>query len=336
MNPDDDALRQLTPAEQADYWLTLLDSPVAGDAERQAFQIWLECEPAHRIAWQKAQAFWQHLDGINNDQVAEIERRLAERTSTVPISNVIGLKAGSKPKFALKLMPIAASLLLGAVLSFALVNGYFADYRTATAEQRLVRLEDGSTVLLNTDSSLSVDYAADARNVSLSGEAYFSVAGNPDRPFTVHTAGGEVRALGTAFDVKQIGDDLTVTVYEHAVRVALKQGQTVERLQEGQRASFHGGHVDALESVNLRQTAAWQRRQLVFAGQPLGQVVEELNRYRKGRIVILDRDLAEHRVTGVFDTHEPEQALTTIETILGLREWRVGDALVVLRSPTSL
>ncbi|AEG01266.1 FecR family protein [Methylomonas methanica] len=333
MTPDDDALRQLTPAEQADYWLTLLDSPLAGDDERQAFQIWLESEPAHRRAWQKAQAFWQHLDGINDDQVAEIERSLAQRTSTVPISNVVDIKADTTPKFAQKLMPVAASLLLAAMLNFAVVNGYFADYRTTTAEQRLVRLEDGSTVLLNTNSSLSVDYAADARTVSLSGEAYFSVTGNPDRPFTVHTAGGEVRALGTAFDVKQIGDDLTITVYEHAVRVALKQGETVERLQEGQRVSSHGGHVDALESVNLRQTAAWQRRQLVFAGQPLAQVVEELNRYRKGRIVIFGQDLAEHRVTGVFDTHEPEQALATIENILGLQEWRFGDALVILRRP---
>ena len=331
MTLDNRAFQQLSPAEQADYWLTLLESPLANAEHRRDFQAWLDSEPAHRVAWQKAQIFWQRLDDFSDDQVAEIEQGLAEHTSTVTNGNVVKLPA--RRRFAINLLPIAASLLLAAVLNFAFMGGYFADYRTAMAQQQLLQLDDGSTVLLNTASSLSVDYSAAARNVSLNGEAYFTVAADPSRPFTVHTAGGEVRALGTAFDVKQIDDDLSVIVYEHAVRVVSKQGQVVERLQQGQRVSYYDGQLDAIESVNLRQAKAWQRRQLIFAGQPLAQVVEELNRYRSGRIVILDKDLAAHRVTGVFDTREPEQALITIEKILGLQEWRLTDALVVLKRP---
>lgn len=331
MSLDDDAFGQLTPVEQADYWLTLLESPLADDAQRQAFQAWLKSEPAHRAAWQDAQAFWRKLDRFNDDQVAEIERRLAEQTSIACGNKVVPFN--KTRRIGIKLLPIAASILLVVTLHFAYMAGYFADYRSSTAQQQLVKLDDGSTVLLNTASSLSVDFSKDARDVRLKGEAYFQVAADAGRPFTVHTSGGDVRALGTAFDVKQLDDDLAVTVYEHAVRVSLKQGQVVDRLQEGQRISYRDGQLGPLETVNMRQAKAWQRHQLIFAGQPLAQVIAELNRYRSGRIVIFDKDLAAHRVTGVFDTREPEQALATIANILGLQEWRLSDALVILQRP---
>jgi len=223
-------------------------------------------------------------------------------------------------------------LTLAVSLGLTFNAGYFADFRTGTGEQRRIQLSDGSTVILNTASSLSVDFSEKQRVIRLhGGEAYFKVAADAARPFEVVASGGRVRALGTAFDVKQWQGNMAVTVYEHSVRIAFADGETVESLPEGQRVASVDGKAGQPETVNVKQAAAWQERRLVFKEKPLQQVVDDLNRYRPGKIVIADPALAAHLVTGVFDANDPEAALNVIEKTLSASETRLTDALVILR-----
>ncbi|MCQ8117699.1 FecR family protein, partial [Methylomonas rosea] len=229
-------------------------------------------------------------------------------------------------------MPLAACLMLALGLGWTLNAGYFADFRTGTGEQRRILLSDGSTVILNTASSLSVEFSEKQRLIRLhGGEAHFKVAADAGRPFEVVTGSSRVRALGTAFDVKQWQGDLAVTVYEHSVRVAFADGETIERLPEGQRVASSSGKAGVPENVNLKQVGAWQDRRLVFKERPLQAVIDDLNRYRPGKIVIADAELAGHLVTGVFDANDPEAALNVIEKTLAVSELRLSDALVILR-----
>jgi len=324
MNPDKD-----TPQEQADYWLTLLDSPLAGPEQHRAFQHWLAESPANRAAWDEARAFWQQLDTLDREQIAALDRRLstaAKRRDLTPAPKPCRWRFLNPWS-----VPACACLLLLAWIGSASWPVWFADYRTAVGEQRALQLSDGSTVLLNTGTTLSVDFSATRRTLTLHhGEAYFKVAKDAERPFEVQTDDGRVRALGTAFEVRQLDRDMTVTVYEHAVRVAFSQGATIERLREGEQVEFDAGRVSPVATVNLKQTQAWRDHRLVFRDLPLAQVVAELNRYRPGNILIVNEKLKRHRVTGVFDPREPDAALAVIESTLNLAAYRLPGRLVLL------
>ena len=123
---------------------------------------------------------------------------------------------------------------------------------------------------------------------------------------------------------------MTVTVDQHAVRVTFRHGATVGHLGEGEQVSLIGQQVSPITTVNLRQAMAWQQRRLVFKDQPLQQVAAELSRYRGGAIVITDPTLAQHHVTGAFDSGDSEATLHTIEKSLQLREYRLTNKLVLL------
>lgn len=324
MNPP-----QQTPDEQADYWLALLHSPLATPAQQRAFQDWLAESQANRAAWDKAQAFWKRLDTLRPEQVAVLEQRLetlAKPAAAAPIAKPKGWRFIHPWS-----MPIMASLLLLLWVGIGLGPTYFADYRTLTGEQRTLQLSDGSILVLNTASAVSLDFTAARRTVILhEGEVYFKVAKDADRPFEVHTENGWVRALGTAFDVKQQGETMTVTVYEHAVRVGFSQGKTIERLQESERIVSHEGRSAPIETVNLKEAQAWRGHRLIFKEAPLQLVAAELDRYRPGKIVIVNPKLGQHRVTGVFDPLEPETALALIKNSLHLTGYRLPGNLVLL------
>jgi transmembrane sensor len=319
--PDADANKQ------AEYWLALRESPFFDGEQEQRWRAWLAASRENQEAWRQAQHFFKHIETLSPAQIERID--LVVRTAN---GMQHATPARILPKLSFRLLPIAACLMLAWCLGWAFSAGFFADFRTGTGEQRRIQLSDGSAVILNTASSLSVEFSERQRVIRLhGGEAYFKVAADAARPFEVVTSGGRVRALGTAFDVKQWQDDLAVTVYEHSVRVAFANGETLERLPEGQRVASTGGKAGQPEPVNLKQAGAWQERRLVFKDKPLQQVVDDLNRYRPGKIVIADPALAEHLVTGMFDAGDPEAALNVIEKTLAVSETRLTDALVILR-----
>ncbi|PKD39307.1 iron dicitrate transport regulator FecR [Methylomonas sp. Kb3] len=319
MNPSFPPFPDASAEEQAEYWLALRESPFYDSEQEKLWLAWLAASRENREAWQQTQLFFRRVETLHPAQVRRIER------SVQKAGRAVAAGAG------LWRWPIAACLMLAVCLGWAFNAGYFADFRTSTGEQRRIQLSDGSTVILNTASSLSVDFSEQQRVIRLhGGEAYFKVAADAARPFEVVAGGGRVRALGTAFDVKQWQGDLAVTVYEHSVRVAFADGATIERLPEGQRVASLDGKSGTPEQTNLRQAAAWQERRLVFKEKPLQQVIDDLNRYRPGKIVIADPDLAAHLVTGVFNANDPEAALTVIETTLAVSETRLTDAFIVL------
>ncbi|OAI11459.1 hypothetical protein A1507_20475 [Methylomonas koyamae] len=334
MNPSIPPIPESGANEQAEYWLALRESPFFDGEQEQRWRAWLAASRENLEAWQQAQTFFRRVENLPPAQIELIEQRLTAGLSPQSANAGAARTAGGRPapSRGLWAMPLAACLTLALGLGWVLNAGFFADFRTGTGEQRRVQLSDGSTVILNTASAISVEFSEKQRVIRLhNGEAHFKVAADAERPFEVVASGGRVRALGTAFDVKQWQGDMAVTVYQHSVRVAFANGETIARLPEGRRVASSGGKAGPAEPVNLKQVGAWQERRLVFKEKPLQQVVADLNRYRPGRIVIADAELAEHLVTGVFDANDPEAALNVIEKTLSADEIRLTDALVVLR-----
>jgi transmembrane sensor len=232
---------------------------------------------------------------------------------------------------------IAASLAALAV-TLALTSGtlplLWADARTGVGEQRTFPLSDGSEILLNTQAAVAVHYSEHARLVDLlAGEAAFRVEQDAARPFLVQTNEGQVRAVGTEFIVHKTAEAVLVTVTEGIVEVSAYGGHAAAPalVQAGQRVRYDPAGVGPVEPVDLRVATAWQRGKLIFEATPLTLVVEEVNRYRHGHIVMLNPKLAEHLVSGVFDLQRLDAAVTTIERTLPITATHFTDRLILFR-----
>jgi len=246
---------------------------------------------------------------------------------------------------------ITSTLALAAVWLFGVMlvmpkqshwlNNYLSDYHTGTGELREVQLADGSQLLLNTNSAVSVELNASVRQITLHyGQARFTVAKDVQRPFEVVSDGLVVRALGTVFEVYKHSDEVSVTVQEHAVSARIQSDVGDElasqlasvNVQQGQQLHYHsGGLLPKPKAVELTQTSAWQQHRLFISDRPLGELIEELGRYRTGRVFLADEKLKNLRVTGVFFLDNPDDALSSVVNALNLQETRLGPWWVVLR-----
>jgi len=340
--------------DQAIEWIILLHSGKAGAEELAALARWRASSPGHDRAYREALELWQDA----GDALAEPEAVPQAKDSSAEGSAQAGppfhavarrqslagplpprqAAASRRPANRRRYLSIAATVLLGLAGAIwncpRLTDPLLHDYHTLPGELRQVRLEDGSRVLLDTDSALDVAFDGTARRVRLArGQALFQVAAEPGRPFEVEAADGVAQALGTVFDVRLEGKSMAVVVQEHAVavrsRTARFPGEV--RVETGERLAFSGARtVPRPEQAELGEATAWQRHKLIFDGRELSAVVEELNRYASGKILIADPSLRQRKVTGVFSTDEPEASLRAIQSTLQLRGTRLGPWLVLL------
>lgn len=281
--------------EALDWFVRMRDHKVSA-SDRQAFQVWLAADAAHTAAWQHAEALWKRFD-IAQSELDRLQRR-------------------RKPTRRHLLLGIGAALAGGGALYMASGFDLFADLATGVGERRTFTLADGSKVELGSHSALSVAFSDSGRQLSLlRGEGFFDVSADR-RPFTVRAAGGSIRALGTRFDVKYVDDAVTVAVKEHAV--AVEVGAWAVTIRAGWQARYDGAGLGALAPANLESVEAWRRDRLIFRDVPLRQVIAELDRYRRGRIVLTDRRIGDIPVSGTFDTRQADRALQTIADTLGL------------------
>lgn len=195
----------------------LQDKTVNAD-DRHAFSVWIASDPAHRLAYERAQKLWQRFDTVKPEYDRLRHPKRVDRRGVV-------------------LGGLAALVLLPGAFIMSR-RGLFATYRTDVGERQSFKLADGSTVELGSYSALSVDFADDRRNLMLhEGQAFFQVASDHSRPFVVSAGGGTITALGTAFDVKLTDQAVTVSVLEHAVSVAFGQIDPL-RLNEGWQMTY--------------------------------------------------------------------------------------------------
>ena len=293
--------------EQAAAWFARLDRGALSPAEQKDFEAW-RAEPAHAQALARIQRTW---------------------------GDFAALAAPSKPARAprpWRQWAVAAGLALALGTALDLPLRLQADLRAdGTGSARHV-LADGSTVLLDSGAAIVLDMDGPQRTIHLlRGEALFSVAHDPARPFVVETGHGTARALGTRFTVRRDRHGATITVLESRVQVSDDDHPgTTAILAPGQSVSTTAAGLGPVRQVDAESESAWARGKLIFTDQPLEQVVEQLNRYFPGRIVVRGDALKHRTVSGVFSTTDPLIAVDGLEKSLGLRSTRLGSWLVVL------
>lgn len=282
---------------------------------REAFERWLDEDPSHRFADAEADAFLLPADLAAREVLAEAPLPVRPRSRI--------------PHWA----PLAASVMLAvgvAALNREAVSNLGAEASTAHGETRTVELDDGSKVTLNARSAIDVDFSSGRRHVRLRrGEAYFDVAHDPGRPFTVQAGDAGVRVVGTAFNVRLRSGETTVTVDRGVVDLTASKGPSL-RLTAGRQAFAEHGRTQLQPNFEPLEVSAWRRGRLVFYETPLGEVVEALNAQRKAPLIVLSDEARSTRFSGGLDVRDPEAATRIIAKQVGARVFDLPGAATII------
>ncbi len=315
MNTD----RRNTDREAADWFLLLHEEPDDA-ALRARFAAWRGADARHAEAWRR---------------ISQAGDALAAAPSTLWDEALPPRRRHRRPVF----RPLAAAA-MAACIALLLVPSLGlhlrADHVTGTGVTGTVRLDDGSTVELGPDSAVAVDYGGGSRRVRLlAGQAWFEVAPDAARPFTVEAGSVTATVLGTAFDVKRLAGSTDVSVEHGRVRVSDKGGPASlsRELTAGEWVRIGEDH--GLEAGVNRpdMIGQWRRGHLLVQNRTIADVIEEIRPWRAGWIVLADSDFGRRRVTGFYDLRDPDVTLASLVHPGGGRVVRVTPWLTIVRGP---
>lgn len=322
---------------EAAAWLIRQDRGFTAE-EQDAFFQWLAADPRH------GEWFSQHR------QTWTVVNLLAEwkpEHSSVPNPDLLARPTRRAPviRWAWFGALAAAAAIVVAVLRVSPWSHpapAAAAQVTAAGYERRV-LDDGSVVELNRGARIAVTYTPGERRVRLDqGEANFTVAKNPARPFTVRAGGVDVRAVGTAFNVRLDDRQVHVLVTEGKVRVddALKGASLLARPPGGEPPVLAAGHAVTIDVVPVAAVAvvdvsreeisrqlAWRPEVLEFDSAPLEQVVSSFNRHNRIQLEIADAELRTLPIVASFRSDNVDGFVRLLETTTGVTAERSGDTI---------
>jgi|UniRef100_UPI004049EE55 transmembrane sensor len=345
-----------TPEEQsrpvsraAARWLVLHDRGLTPE-EQDEFFDWLAADPRHGEWYERQRATWQKL----NKLVMWCPEHSAEPNPDLLNHNVSSRQRTQRWHWrgALALAAAAVAVLLAVGPSGLRPTPATAgrppsiEWVAQGFERR--QLEDGSMVELTGGTRLWLEYTATERRLRLlEGEAHFTVARNAARPFVVSVSGVDLRALGTAFNVRAGPGQVEVVVTHGRVQVLRLSGLAAQPdaagggeapvLLAGDSALFSldGGAPDLITRVSEEEMSRWavrlQPRVFDFNATPLGLVAEEFNRAGGKRLIIADERLKALPIVLSFRSDNVEGFVRLLELTTEVRVEYRGDA-IVLRS----
>ncbi len=331
--------------EAAGYWDARLRAPDCTHAERLAHEEWKKADPSHARAFESLQTIIEELPSIAS--MPEIQ---SMRAAALSRANEESLNHSNPTHWRLIGGSLAASFLViifSSILffSFDIPYGNNTDtdnlqtpvFATIVGERIDVPLSDGTQATLNTDSKIDVKYNSEERAIRLvKGEAHFDVTHNPDKPFIVYTDRHKVTAVGTAFDVKLIGDAFEVTVTEGKVAVTrlysdgTEAEQSKEMLLAGQQYSANAGGPAIRRKTDVATASSWRNGNAVFDDTPLIFAIQEMNRYSEVKLTIKDPKLANAKINGMFITGKQDSFIEALETYFSAQAKYVNDNEILL------
>lgn len=248
------------------------------------------------------------------EAILQAEADAQQDPTVLPMEGRRGSSAAGRPGTAAFWK--AAGLLAASVAAVGLGIGInslsgpelVATYEAGAGETPTVTLSDGSYVRLSEGSVLRELAVEGAREVALEGRGFFAVAREESRPFTVRASGGEVRVLGTRFQVDARGRSLETVVVEGLVRLSNEDGSV--EVPAGQRGKIlQGQEPTAQEVEDVYALLDWEDGTLVFQATPLSLVSREVSRHYGQTLQVVSPELANRRVTAWFQG-EPFEAVT--------------------------
>lgn len=312
-------------------WIARLDRGPLSQEESQALEAWLNGDARHRGALLRADAL---------SLQSEAARALGPDFDATQF-------ASAEPPKPMVQSPVSRRRMLAwtgaggiAAVSLAmLVVGVrpAAAITTGLGEVRLVTLDDGSTIILNTQSSMRVRYSDSIRRVELLyGEAYFTVLPDRKRPFVVDLAGHPLRAARGTFRVRKLDDKpIDILVDQGAISLGAAGTSDAVLMPAQTRLTLpEAGPVPAPEPISadlVSRALAWREGRIAFEGEPLSEAAAEFARYSKTRIEISDPALAREPITGLFAASDPVGFSRAVASALDARVEQQGGTVILTR-----
>jgi transmembrane sensor len=310
-------------------WVLLREQGPLSARQESQLAAWVAADIRHQGALIRARAASLHLDRLaalagGRSILAPIPRRYVTRRGLIAATvSATGLAS------------------IGAWLSYGWMEEVWGGTRYVSdiGQMKKITLADGSVMTMNTQTELRVRYTRERRNIHfVHGETLFSVAHDAARPFAVRVGEWTVLAVGTAFVIRRLdAATMDITVTEGIVDMLPPASGPVRASQR--LTANHGAVVDANGRIEVWQAPAseiarqlaWRAGMLVFAGEPLRQVLAEMNRYTSRQIRVADPQLAERRIVGVFPTTDTQTFVSAMEATLGVEAVANGHVVLLRR-----
>lgn len=347
------------PLEEACDWQAKLDRGLVA-SEAAALQVWLAADPAHASVLREVAGNWYRMETLS--RLADLFPRPEARQPMWPrqlsaiaatlLVGVMGLwwmlggDVGNAPSTAaLPPVPLAQQL------ADRTIGEQLADrtFQTAIGKSSTIDLPDGSQIVLNTNTLARVRFTDKERHVELKwGEISVRVAHDRPRPFDVYVGSKVLRAFGTAFNVRLKSNHLIeLIVSEGRVGVgALSDGNTSSErkallgrpeaftsfVQAGQQVIL-GSKDEEVSDINpdeIKTRQSWQKGTLVFRGERLKDVVDEVNRYSQVKVTIEGAALKERQIAGFYNIGDLSGLLASLQANFNVSHKYIGALEVVL------
>ncbi|CAM3704063.1 Protein FecR [Pseudomonas reidholzensis] len=318
--------RHPTPSDaasaQAAHWFTQRDEVARNLITAQRFAQWRDADPLNAAAYARLEAMWE---------AQAFQQALQNLAVDLPLPAAPAARSARRGKTR-RLIASAAVLLvaLGVGWMGDVPMRLQADHMTGIAQVEPVELEDGSRIVLGSQSAISTEFDGGRRRIRLlRGEVYVEAAHDAGRPMSIETAQATVTVVGTQFSVSEREADVTVAVREGVVRFADRAGEQ-SVLHAGNWQQLKGGHLQAVSLEGSERQMAWVSGRLSFQDAPLAQVLGEVRRYYPAPIVLLNGAAGQEHVSGSYQLDEPLAIVQALSKVTGTEVHRLpGGALVI-------
>lgn len=308
---------------QAHAWVRRLASNRVTEADLQALAHWHSQSPKHADAFAQARQQWR---------LAGKAGQLVRGYSPLRGRDTVDVSSGRRAWLGLAMGTSAVAVAVAAYPPWGLwpaLDEWNADYATGTGEQREVAIDDEVLVALNTQTRIAMRQLAGIGKAMelLRGEAAVDLRSS--EPFTVLASGGRAQSseAGARFEVRKIGDQTCVTCMNGTVSVRVRD-QDIALLAD-QQVFYGTDGLGKVVSTDAGAVSAWRAGILVFRRSPLTEVIAEINRYRPGRIVLLNERKAGELLNGQFRINRLDDALVQISHAFGMTVRQAGGIVVL-------
>ncbi|MDQ8198635.1 FecR domain-containing protein [Pelagicoccus enzymogenes] len=334
-----------TIAEQAAEWAWRIDDGLSPQQEEE-FMDWLESHEAAPDLLAQSQKTWKRFEILDPKHFD-----LAEPGNTKQGDG--NSSAFSLKRWALFASAAAAFAILGILGMFLtqLDSEIAAQAQTFRyAEDDFYELEDGSTIDLNEGAEVVCKYSEDRREFWIkSGEAYFSVAKDPSRPFDVYAGETKLRAIGTQFNVKFEGPSVEILVTEGIVALSLLKDAsfsnrsplsdtkpTPKNLIQNQKAVVHrsdnvnnGYVIKEVGQKEISEILLWKPVTFTFDSTPLSEVVKSFNRHNEDQLIIVDSQIESLKIVATFRSNKLEGFINLLQATSNIAAEREGNKILL-------
>ena len=318
-------------AEAAD-WVVRLDGRTPTPAEQRALEEWLDKDVRHVGAYARARAVYMRFDRMRaGTHAARAEAEAAPRSFKPTRRKMLLWATGGT---------LAAALSGLTLLRQAAVQ----EYSTRIGEMRRESLPDGSSITLNTGTTLAVRYTERLREVKLlCGEVLIEAAADPLRMFKLDVLGTSITTAAAAFAVRVLKHEgMQVMVQQGQVEVFEPSGRAsavtlpantlaLPPVAIGPQETAAPLVAERIDPAEVERRLAWQRGQLSFEDVTLDYALQEFSRYGAIRVVIDDPSIANFKVVGLYSSSDPIGFARAVSVSLGLR-LEVRDGIAHLKA----